>query len=72
MIDKITFAKNRGELVGIRVDAVRTEGDKLGVIYSNKMKHGYFVNGKRVFCGYQKNKYFNDFVTLIHEAVLYK
>ena len=35
MIGNIISAKNRGEIVGIRVDALRTDGDKIGVIYSN-------------------------------------
>ena len=71
MIEKITFAKNRG-LAGIRVDAITNNQEKIGVIYNPKGKHGYFVDNKPVFPGHNKNKYFNDFATLISEAVKYR
>jgi hypothetical protein len=71
MIQKITFAKNRN-FGGIRIDAITTAQELLGVIYNPRGGHGYFINNKLVKPGHGKNKYFNDFATLISEAVKYK
>ena len=71
MIEKIIFAKNRG-LAGIRIDAINNNGENIGITYNPKGRHGYFIGNKPVFPGHNKNKYFNDFATLISEAVKYR
>ena len=70
MISKILVVRKVAKGQAITIKAFRTDETLIGISYSTvgSKDRGFFVDNKRVKAGHCKNKYFNDFATLMTMA----